>query len=223
MENWLVTDGLLVSLFAFQHTIGTRDFVKDFVNFFTGGRKFLWNLIYSIVTLLIMYIMYAYWERSDVLIWKANGIWVYVIIGLNVLSNLMFLYMFKYTSFGAWLGVKQFYRMITGKKQDDVFYSFKKTGFKRYIRFPHHTFLIPIFWLLPTMTLDLVFLAVCGTVYTWVGTIHQDHRGRSYLGKDWIEYSKVTRIILPAPEHVIVDVINFFRKKAGKDEKPKFH
>lgn len=83
------------------------------------------------------------------------------------------------------------------------YYRVRKNGIKRYIRFPHHTCLIFLFWLHPVMTMDTLFLAIAATVYLYLGTYHQDLRGLRVIGKEWEEYRVNTNLLLPSPKTIM--------------------
>ena len=98
-----------------------------------------------------------------------------------------------------------------------AYYRVRQQGVKKYIRFPHHTCLIVLFWTHPVMTLDTLLLAIGATIYLYVGTYHQDLRGLAMIGKSWEEYRKDTCLLIPTPKVWV----RMYRDLFGKsDSKP---
>ena len=206
--SWYVVDSLLVITFAVQHSLGTTATAKNLVKRITGGREFLWNFIYNLITIAFLAAIVYFWQSSGIVLWQAEGFWYWAIWGLNLFFVGTFFYLFQFTQpFGEWLGVTQLGRWAKGEKEPTLEgYKIKTMGIKKYIRFPHHTCLIFIFWCLPVMTADLALLATLMSIYAYVGSVHQDLRGYSYFPEQWPEYRKESRILFPAPELVIRDL-----------------
>ena len=155
---------------------------------------------------MLLVIAFLLWQPSGVTIYRLEGVPYYLAIGGMGLALFGFFYCFKYTtSFAQWIGVAQVHAMIT-KKEPSKYYRVRKNGPKKYVRFPHHTCLALLFWSQPVMTLDTLWLAIFATAYTYVGTMHQDSRGRRLLGEEWIEYSKTTNLMFPNPVRILRDV-----------------
>ncbi len=205
---WYVNNTLLVLLFAAQHSIGTIEGAKDLVMRLTGGRRFLWNFVYSLTTIAVIAVMVKYWKSTDDLVWSASASVTTALLVLQGVSLFVFFFLFRYTQpFGEWLGTPQLMRMLRGDPEPTKQgYKIKKMGIKRYVRFPHHTVLIVMFWALPVMSTDLLLLAIEATVYLWLGSAHQDMRGKSYFGAQWLEYRRTSRMLFPAVEDVWTDV-----------------
>lgn len=201
--NWLYTDLGLMALFAAQHTLLTTRPAVYLIG--KIARPELWNLIFSGLTLVVMGVMYLYWEPSGITIYVLRDPLFGAMIGLHIFFIFMFFYCFKYTSFGQWLGITQLIRILRGKPMPK-YYRVNRSGLKRYIRFPHHTFLVLIFWAQPAMTADTLVMAIFATLYTWLGTVHQDGRGRRLLGEQWLDYSRTTNILLPKLSTVLADI-----------------
>lgn len=200
--DWLLVDMALCLLFAAQHSLLTTQPVVRFIEKIT--RPQLWNLVFSALTVVVMAFIYWAWQSSGISIYSLEGGWYMTVFGLHLFFIFMFFYCFKYTSFWQWLGVSQAWHILKGRDLPR-YYKINRAGLKRYVRFPHHTFLILTFWAQPAMTSDTLLLAVAGTVYTWLGTMHQDTRGLRVLGDAWTDYSKDTHILVPPLRRVLTD------------------
>ncbi len=201
--NWFYTDLILVCLYGFLHSIlTTRPAVAIIGKIF---KPQLWNFVFSIISVLTLVVAYVYWQPSGVEIYRTEGIAYYVMCGLSFNSLIFFFYCFRYTSFTQWLGVAQLYRTMTGKPEQP-YYKINKSELKRYVRFPHHTALIFLFWAQPVMTQDTLLLAIGATFYTWIGTVHQDRRGLRLLGQAWQDYRQESSLLFPSVKQVLRDI-----------------
>lgn len=199
LPKWLLTDSAIVLLYGFQHSFLTsRIAVRAFNAIFPN---FLWNIIYSIISVLILFFGFYFWESSGIYLFHLipGSIPYHLSVIALSMSLFFFFFCFKYTtSFWQWLGVRQVAAKLLSKPMPD-YYRVRKEGIKRYIRFPHHTCLIFLFWTHPVMTVDTLFLAIAATIYLYIGTYHQDLRGLRLLGNDWAVYRQNTNLLLPGP------------------------
>jgi methanethiol S-methyltransferase len=197
MPNWFWVDLLIVVVYGLQHSLLTT---KTAVAMFEKVLPmYLWNILYSIVSVIVLIVGFRFWESSGVYLFHfvPGSVAYHLSLTMLAASLFFFFYCFRFTtSFWQWLGVKQVAVKLAGKKMPE-YYRVRKEGVKRYIRFPHHTCLIFFFWLHPVMTLDTLFLAIAATIYLYVGTYHQDTRGLRLIGKDWETYQANTNLLLP--------------------------
>lgn len=212
--QWWQIDLLIILAFGLQHTLLTT---KTAVNLYNKILpEYTWNFVYSVFSVVTIIIGFHYWQSSGVYIfYLVPGSFSYH-LSLFVLagSTFFFFYCFKFTtSFWQWIGVKQILlKMIDAPSP--VYYRIRNNGIKRYIRFPHHSFLIFFFWAHPKMTQDTLLLAIAATIYLYAGTMHQDRRGRRIVGEQWEEYKKDTCLLLPTPM-VYKRMFNDFKESLG--------
>lgn len=197
MPTWFWIDLLIVVSYGLQHSLLTT---KTAVSIFNKMLPvYLWNLMYSIISVIVLIIGFQFWQTSGIYLFHfvPGSIAYHISLILLSLSLFLFFYCFRFTtSFWQWLGVKQVAVKLAGKKMPD-YYRVRKEGIKRYIRFPHHTCLVFFFWTHPVMTLDTLFLAIAATIYLYVGTYHQDMRGLRLIGKEWLDYRSNTNLLFP--------------------------
>lgn len=200
MTHWLIQDFVIVFVYGLQHSLlTTKPAVALYSRIFPS---YTWNISYSVLSVITLVVGFQLWETSGVVLYHLipGSVAYHVSTIILALSLFSFFYFFKFTtSFWQWLGVKQVILKIQGKKLPE-YYRVRKQGVKRYIRFPHHTALIVLFWAHPVMMLDTLFLAITATIYLYLGTYHQDLRGLSAIGKEWEEYRKDTALLIPGPK-----------------------
>lgn len=199
MPHWLLVDTLIVLAYGLQHSLlTTRTAVAWFQKAFPA---YLWNILYSAVSVLTLIVGFRFWEPSGVYLFQfvPGSLAYHLSTTALALSLFLFFYCFRFTtSFWQWLGVKQVAARLAGQPMP-AYYKVRREGIKRYIRFPHHTCLMFFFWLHPAMTLDTLLLAIAASVYLYVGTYHQDLRGLRLIGQEWADYRRTTHLLLPGP------------------------
>ena len=203
--HWFVVNTILMLAYGLQHSLLTTKTAMAVYSRFLPME--LWNILYSSLSIVLLIVAFVFWQSSGAVIYELHGVAYYLAVGGMGLALFGFFYCFKYTtSFWQWIGLAQVYTMIT-KKEPSQYYRVRKDGPKKYVRFPHHTCLALLFWSQPVMTLDTLWLAIFATGYTYIGTMHQDSRGRRLLGEEWIEYSKSTNLMFPDPIRIVRDLI----------------
>lgn len=210
--DWFIINTGMMLIFGLKHSLLTTKGMVNIYNKFMPTQ--LWNISYSVLSVVVLLLIFTFWQRSPVVIYQTQGFLSYFIAGLGFFCVFMFLFCFKYTtSFAQWLGVSQLWRTIFRREQKP-YYRVRRNGLKKYVRFPHHTFLTLLFWCQPNMTLDTLWMAIFATIYTYIGTVHQDSRGKRLLGEDWIQYSMNTTLMVPSPRLIFKNYTE--KKKAAK-------
>ncbi|WP_323773915.1 hypothetical protein [Alcanivorax sp.] len=216
MERWLVIDFIIMMVYGLQHTLlTTQPAVNLYKKVFPGDT---WNMSYSVFSLLTLIAGFYYWEPSGIYLFHLTpgSLGYHLSLIVLSLSLFFFFYCFRYTtSFWQWLGVKQIISRFQGVQAPE-YYRVRQEGIKKYIRFPHHTCLIVLFWSHPVMTADTLFLAIGATIYLYLGTWHQDLRGLSAIGAPWAEYRKNTALLIPGPKIIAKMINHFFGRKNSK-------
>lgn len=195
--TWWMIDSLIVLGYGLLHSFLTTRPVVNLYNKILPDYS--WNFVYSTLSVAAIVVGFKYWQSSNVVFFHLTPGSLSYHISLVVLAGSLFFffYCFKFTtSFWQWLGVKQLVYKVM-KKPMPAYYRTRKSGIKRYIRFPHHSCLIVFFWAHPVMTLDIFLLAVGATVYLYVGTYHQDLRGLRVIGEEWKKYRENTVLLIP--------------------------
>ncbi|WP_448723198.1 hypothetical protein [Pseudomonas farris] len=143
-----------------------------------------------------------------IIYWQPSGHYIYILIpgsplfhfaALSMVTLLgLTIYCFRYGStFWQWLGIRQLIARVRNEKIPEP-YRLRQEGIKRYIRFPHHTFLMLFFWAHPIMTYDTLLFSIGTTIYMYLGTYHMDSRMEEIFGDQWRIYKKDTGLMLPS-------------------------
>lgn len=192
----LLVDTLLVLGFGVQHSALATLRVKRAVKAKTGIESLAWRSVESLSNVVYILVAAALWQHTDNVVWELSGIPMVVMYGLAVVSWLWYwqLHLFEYDcglAFGSTTLVAQ-----TAGAPGPKLISWK-VGTRRWIRFPVHTAFFGMFFLLPTMTTDLLVLAIVLNIYNVVGSILYDKRLIATAGEPYQRYIDVTGLIFP--------------------------
>ncbi len=117
MQHWLSVDMLIVLAYGLQHSLLTT---KTAVALFEKVLPiYLWNILYSAVSVVTLIIGFKFWEPSGVYLFHftPGSVAYHLSTAGLALSLFLFFFCFKYTtSFWQWLGVKQVAVKLSCKK-----------------------------------------------------------------------------------------------------------
>lgn len=192
----LLIDALLVLGFGVQHSILAMLRVKRVVKARTGIDSLAWRSVESLSNVVYILSAAALWQHTGDTVWRLSGAPMVVMYALAVVSWLWYwqLHLFEYDcglAFGSTTLVAQA-AGATGPKLISW-----KIGSRRWIRFPVHTAFFGMFFLLPTMTADLLVLALVANAYNIVGSILYDKRLLTVNRAGYQPYVDLTGLIFP--------------------------
>ncbi|WP_063833511.1 hypothetical protein [Streptomyces sp. NRRL F-5727] len=192
----LLVDALLVIGFGVQHSGLATLRVKRAVKAKTGIEPLAWRSVESLANVVYILAAAALWQSTDTVVWELSGAAMVIMYALAVASWLWYwqLHLFEYDcglAFGSTTLVSEAAKAGRPKITN------WKVGSRRWIRFPVHTAFFGMFFLLPTMTADLLVLAVVANVYNVIGSILYDKRLIATAGEPYLRYLHVTGLIFP--------------------------
>lgn len=192
----LLIDGLLVAGFGVQHSALATLRVKRAVKAATGIESLAWRSVESLSNVVYILVAAALWQHTDLVVWRLSGVPMVVMYGLAVISWLWYwqLHLFEYDC-GLAFGSTTLVAQIAGAPGPKLISW--KVGTRRWIRFPVHTAFFGMFFFLPTMTADLLVLAIVANVYNVIGTILYDKRLLTLAAGAYRPYVDVTGLIWP--------------------------
>lgn len=192
----LVVDALLVLGFGVQHSVLATMAVKSRIKKWSGMSTLAWRSVESLVNVVYILAAASLWQKSETVIWELDGVAAGAVLAVAVASWLWYwqLHLFEYDSglaFGSTTLVAGFAR------QPQPALVPWKIGSRRWIRFPVHTAFFGMFFALPTMTADLLVLAVVLNAYNVVGSVLYDLRLEKIAGEPYKAYERYTGLIWP--------------------------
>ncbi|WP_157538045.1 hypothetical protein [Kitasatospora azatica] len=162
----------------------------------TGMEALAWRSVESLSNVLYILCAGALWQHTSNVVWHLSGVPMVVMLVLAVAHWLWYwqLHLFEYDC-GLAFGSTTLVAQIAGA-QGPKLISWK-VGSRRWIRFPVHTAFFGMFFCLPTMTTDLLLLAVVLNIYNVIGSILYDKRLITLAGDAYRPYLDVTGLIWP--------------------------
>ncbi|MEU9593579.1 hypothetical protein ACGF7W_26235 [Streptomyces sp. NPDC048219] len=182
--------------FGVQHSGLATLRVKRVVKAKTGMEALAWRSVESLANVVYILVAAALWQHTDDVVWELSGAAMVSMYALGVASWLWYwqLHLFEYDcglAFGSTTLVAQ-----AASAQGPKLINWK-VGSRRWIRFPVHTAFFGMFFCLPTMTTDLLVLAVVVNIYNVIGSILYDKRLITLAGDAYRPYLDLTGLIFP--------------------------
>ncbi|MCS3519254.1 hypothetical protein [Bradyrhizobium elkanii] len=197
MSNALMIDAILTLGFGVQHSLIASVAVKKQASTRFGVDALAWRSVESLLNVLYILVAAMLWQPVDIVVWRLEGISATVMIVACCLSWIWYwqLHLFEYDC-GLAFGSTTFVSWLGGPPSRPKLVPWK-VGSRRWIRFPVHTAFFGMFFLLPTMTLDLLVLAVVLNIYNVIGSVLYDKRLEKIGGSAYADYQAVTGLIWP--------------------------
>ncbi|MGY3621895.1 hypothetical protein [Bradyrhizobium sp. USDA 10063] len=196
-SNALIVDALLTIGFGLQHSLIATPAVKARASKWFRIDPLGWRSVESLINVLYILGAAMTWQPVDVVVWRLEGIPAATMLVLCCLSWIWYwqLHLFEYDC-GLAFGSTTFVSRLSGPASKPKLVPWK-VGSRRWIRFPVHTAFFGMFFLLPTMKLDLLVLAVLLNIYNVIGSVLYDKRLEKIGGSAYADYQAVTGLIWP--------------------------
>jgi protein-S-isoprenylcysteine O-methyltransferase Ste14 len=190
----LITDLILLSLFAIQHSVMARPGFKKWWTTIVGSA--IERSIYVLLASLILFLLYWKWQPMEGVIWQIENTVAKTILhglfGIGWLIVLLSTFMINHFEL---FGLKQVYENLKSIEPRPV--AFKLSLFYSIVRHPIMLGFIIAFWSTPHMTLGHLIFSATTTVYILVAITYLEERDLVKMhGVQYKEYqSKVPKII----------------------------
>lgn len=168
----LLTDGVLLALFAIQHSVMARPAFKRWWTRIIP--KEAERSTYILLASVALIALYTYWEPIGGVVWSVQSpVGQAVLYGLYALGwALVFLSSFLINHFDLF-GLRQVWLQLRGRPYTPV--SFGSPWLYRIVRHPLYVGLLLAFWSAPTMTLTHLVFAIATTIYILIAIQLEEH------------------------------------------------
>jgi protein-S-isoprenylcysteine O-methyltransferase Ste14 len=190
----LITDTLLLSLFAIQHSVMARQWFKRVWTKIVP--KAVERSTYVLLASLVLLLLFWQWRPMTAVIWDVQNP-----LGRILLQALFWVgwgQVFISTALvdhSSLVGLRQVRLYLKGQPEEAQ--AFKTPGLYKVVRHPLYLGFIIAFWSTPHMTLGHLFFAAVCTAYILVAIQFEERDLIDYYGDTYRQYRKEVSMIFP--------------------------
>lgn len=190
----VAVNGLLLGLFAIQHSVMARQAFKRWWTRFVPHS--VERSTYVLFTSLVLFLLYWQWRTMPAVVWNLTP--AAARIGLHALFWLGWAFVlagtFMINHFDLF-GLRQVYLVWRGQPYTDV--EFRSPLLYRLVRHPLMLGFIVAFWATPTMTAGHLLFATATTGYILMALQFEEHDLEAALGNQYRDYQSRVPMLLP--------------------------
>lgn len=190
----LVVDGVLLGLFAVQHSVMARPaFKRLWMPIVSEAAERSTYVLFTNLLLLLMFWQWRplpdpVWDLASpplrALIWAINGFgWLVVLVSTFLIDHFEL------------FGVRQVYLHFTGQPFRTA--DFQTRALYRYVRHPLLSGFVIAFWVTPTMSVGHLFFAAMTTAYILVAVQLEERDLVTSHGDEYREYQRQVGMLIP--------------------------
>lgn len=190
----LAVDGLLLAIFALQHSIMARPWFKR-----------AWTRVVPVVAERSTYVLFSslallllFWQWHPIggVVWKIDGgIAESVMLGLFALGLLIVLLSTFLINHFDLFGLRQVVLYLLGREYTRL--EFRTPFFYRYVRHPLYVGWLLTFWSAPVMTVAHLFFALMTTAYIIVAIQFEEADLVAEHGESYQQYRRQVPMLVP--------------------------
>ena len=191
----LIVDGLLLSLFAVQHSVMARPAFKRWWTRFVP--KPIERSTYVLFASLALIVMYVFWRPLPQPVWSTEGPlalaltvvfwagWAMVLVSTFLISHFEL------------FGLKQVWDRI--RRAPEAPAEFRTPGFYRFVRHPIYLGFALAFWAAPVMSLGHLIFAIGTLGYILVAIQFEERDLIAAFGERYRAYRRQVGMLIPRP------------------------
>jgi methanethiol S-methyltransferase len=202
VEEALIVNLLLMSLFAVQHSVMAR---KPFKRWWTQYvPQSIERSTYVLLASLALILLFWQWQPMPAVVWQvADPAIAAAITGLSLLGWLLVLTSTFLINHFELFGLHQVVNNLAGRPMSEA--RFKTPVLYKVVRHPLYLGFIIAFWAAPVMTAGHLLFAAVTTAYIFVGIVLEERDLTEAFGDEYRRYRERVSMIVP-----------FWRKPAAR-------
>ncbi len=200
----VVVDGLLLGLFAVQHSVMARPaFKRRWMRIVTEPAE---RTTYVFLTALILGLLFWQWRPLPqpvwdlspgslrMLLWGISGAgWLVVLISTFLIDHFEL------------FGLRQVIAYFAGREPRKI--DFQARAFYRYVRHPIMVGFLIAFWATPTMSVGHLFFAAMITAYVLVAIQLEERDLATVHGESYRQYQRQVGMLIPRPARALTGAV----------------
>jgi methanethiol S-methyltransferase len=192
----LITDAILLGLFAVQHSgMARQGFKKAWTRIVPTAME---RSMYVLVASAVLYAVVYFWQPIPAVIWNVQAGWAVML--LHVLFwlgwGILLISTFLINHFDLF-GLKQVWGQWQGKEYEPP--AFRIPGFYQFVRHPIYVGFLVAFWSAPLMTAGHLFFSVMCTGYILVAIQFEERDLITFHGEEYKVYRSGVSMLVPWP------------------------
>lgn len=178
------TNAVLALQFAVPHSLFLHPATRNKLSRWIASP--FYGCAFCVVTCLSLFLTFACWHESDVVIVRCEGPIATAVRWLWIASWGALFYSLWLTGLGYQTGLTPWWDWVLGRPPRRR--EFTPRGAYRLLRHPVYLSFLGLVWFTPTITLDRLTLMAVWTPYIFVGSWLKDGRLTHYLGESYRQY-----------------------------------
>lgn len=191
----IINNLLLLSIFAFQHSVMARPAFKAWWIKIIG--KPAERSTYILLTSLALLFLFWKWQAINTVVWEIeNNIIAMILLGVSALGWIIVLLSTFMISHFELFGLTQI--VDNFKRRTSQSPKFQTNFLYKIVRHPIMLGFIIAFWATPVMTIGHLLFAAVTTVYILIAVKYLEEKDlRKALGNDYLDYQEKVPMIIP--------------------------
>ena len=191
----IITNTILLSVFALQHSIMARPKFKAWFN--SIFNQAMERSTYILLSSLALILIYWQWQPITTMVWEVeNAIIASVLTGVFFLGWFIVLLSTFMINHFELFGLAQIFDNLKNRKTQNP--KFQTNYFYKLVRHPIMLGFLIAFWATPVMTLGHLLFSVVTTLYIFVAVKYFEEKDlRKSIGKEYETYQKEVPMIIP--------------------------
>ena len=189
----LITDAILLGIFAIQHSVMARPAFKAWWTRMVP--KAAERSTYVILSSLLLFLLYWQWQPMPGVIWSVEGTGATVLLALSGLGWLVVLVSTFIINHFDLFGLRQVWLNLQGKEY--TYLAFENKAFYKFVRHPIMLGFIIAFWAAPVMTVGHLVFSIATTCYILLAIQFEEHDLMTYHGDAYKKYRQQVGMIIP--------------------------
>lgn len=197
LSTALLINVSILAIFVVQHSIMARlSFKRRWTKLIPPAAE---RSTYLLLSGIIMALICLYWQPVNGVVWQVdNQIGQVILIAIYIIGwSVPVLASFMINHFELF-GLQQVYFNLINKSEPSP--HFTERMFYKFVRHPIQLGTLIGIWSTPTMSMTHLILSVPLTVYVLMSLKYEERDLVSTLGKNYEEYQKRVRMIVPLPK-----------------------